>query len=226
MRLAGIDGCKGGWVAVIAHSDTAQPSLHVAPDLDSVMAGVDFALVDMPLGLVDGPAPRRVEPALRAALPGKASSVFPTPCRAALACDDYADASKTNHARLSRKLTKQTYNLFPKMRELDVTGAAMGQTRLREGHPEVSFALMTGAPLLSRKRQPQGRRDRLDALSAQGIDGAALLATARALPVAPDDVLDAAALLWSARRFRCGQHSTFPARPDRDARGLEMSVIA
>ena len=86
MRLAGIDGCKGGWVAVEA--DAGRPSsarlTHVT-DLAAFLAQTDFALVDMPIGFASGPASRDVETAMRAAIRGKASSVFPTPCRMALA---------------------------------------------------------------------------------------------------------------------------------------------
>ena len=230
MRLAGIDGCKGGWVAVVAGADDA-PGSAVAVFAPTVTAlfqaeGPDFAVIDMPVGFVSGPAPRDVEPALRARLPGKASSVFSTPCRQALAASDYAEACAVNAQHLGRKLSRQSFGIFPKMRELDAALAVIGQGRLREGHPELSFALMAGQPVRSAKRNPEGRAARMALLSAAGFRPEALLASRKGSLCQPDDVLDAAALLWTARRHARAHHITIPPTPQRDSAGLEMSVIA
>ncbi|MBN9000303.1 MAG: DUF429 domain-containing protein, partial [Rhizobiales bacterium] len=44
--------------------------------------------------------------------------------------------------------------------------------------------------------------------------------------VAPDDLLDAAALALIARRIRTGEAESFPREPERDARGLRMAIWA
>ena len=228
MRRAGIDGCKAGWVAVVAEGDGRDtPRLAVSPTLAGLFAaeGLDFAVLDMPVGLVAGPGPREVEPALRRRLKGKASSVFSTPCRAALAETSYAGASAANARAPGRRLSRQSFAIFPKMREADAAARQLGQVRLREGHPEVSFALMAGAPVPSRRRRPEGLRDRLALPERAGLPVTALLG-ARPARVGADDILDAAALLWTALRFGRGQHETFPPVPVRDAVGLEMSAIA
>src|SRR3989442_6753723 len=72
------------------------------------------------------------------------------------------------------------------------------QRRVREAHPEVSFALLNGAPLLFAKKSADGEAERRGLLNPifgeiRGVPGAAR-----------DDVLDAYALLWSARRARRG----------------------
>jgi len=41
-----------------------------------------------------------------------------------------------------------------------------------------------------------------------------------------DDLLDACACAWSARRFARGETRSFPQTPDRDARGLRMEIRA
>ena len=226
MQLAGIDGCKSGWVAVLSEAGSpASARLAHAPDLAALLAQVDFALVDMPVGFVAGPEPRDVETAMRKALKGKTSSVFPTPCRMALAEPIYFDASHVNETVLGKRLPKQSFMLFPKMREVDALVRDLGQVRLREGHPEVSFAQMAGTPVLSRKRDAAGQAERIALLQARGLPALHLLAQA-GRGMGADDVLDAAALWWSADRFAQGQHITFPPVPSRDAVGLEMSVIA
>lgn len=200
MTLAGLDGCPA--------------------------SRVGFAAIDMPIGLVDGPAPRDVDHAMRARLKVKASSVFPTPARRALAEEVYFDASLVNAEALGKKLPQQTFILFPNLREMDPVVRAFGQDRLREGHPEVSFAGMAGDPVLSRKRQPDGQAERAALLERVGIPAGDLLGAPGPAGVAADDVLDAAAILWTAWRFRRGAHVTDRPVPSRDGTGLEMSVIA
>jgi predicted RNase H-like nuclease len=221
MKLAGLDGCPAGWVAVVTVTgQLVDAKVQMVQDLAA------FAVIDMPNGLVDGPDPRDVDLSMRARLKGKASSVFPTSARQALAEIVYFDASVVNAQVLGKKLPKQTFMLFPKLREVDRVVRAVGQDRLREGHPEVSFAEMAGDPVLSRKRQPDGQAERAALLERAGDPAGDLLAAPRPYGVAADDVLDAAAMLWTAWRFRRGAHVAYPPVPSRDGTGLEMSVIA
>lgn len=227
MLLAGIDGCPTGWVATVAPAgNPAVARLQHVTDLGAFLATVDFALIDMPIGFVSGPASRDVEVAMRAALKGKASSVFPTPCRMALSEQVYFDASFVNEQALGKRLPKQTFMLFPKMREIDALVQTHGQSRLREGHPEVSFAAMAGAPVLSRKRRPEGKVDRILLLEGQGLPAAALLSALVRGKMAADDILDSAAMWWSADRFVSDRHITLPPAPSKDPTGIEMSVVA
>lgn len=229
MRLAGIDGCPSGWVAVVAEAGSLASARQIhAPDLASflLIEAIDFAVIDMPIGFVDGPDSRDVELAMRARLIGKAHSVFPTPCRMALAEPVYQDACFVNEQALGKRLPKQSFMLFPKMREIDGIIRKHGQERLREGHPEVSLAEMAGRPVLSKKRMPEGQAERVALLEARGLPARALLGGLVRKMMAADDVLDAAALLWSADRFSRGEHITLPPVPLRDAVGIEMSVIA
>lgn len=195
-------------------------------DLASFLDTGAFALIDTPIGFVPGPQSRDVEVAMRGYLKGKASSVFPTPCRMALAEQVYFDASFVNEQALGKRLPKQTFMLFPKMREIDAAVQRIGQFRLREGHPEVSFAAMAGAPVLSKKRQPAGQAERVQLLSGEGLPATSLLAAITRGKMTPDDILDAAAMWWSADRFVAGRHLTLPPVPTRDSVGLEMSVVA
>ena len=229
MRLAGVDGCPDGWVAVVADAGTlASARLAFFADLAGFMnrEAIDLALVDMPIGFVDGPESRDVEGAMRGFLPGKASSVFPTPCRMALSEPTYMDASFVNAQVLGKRLPKQTFALFPKLREVDEAVRLLGQGRMREGHPEVSFAAMNGQPVLSKKREPLGKQDRMALLQAAGLPAEDLLRARPKGRVADNDILDAAALLWSAARYFDNTHITFPPKPSQDSVGLEMSVIA
>ncbi len=231
-RVAGIDGCKGGWVAVIADAGAPQSAQVVcAASIDTLIKGnnIDFAVVDMPIGLVSGPDSRDVESAMCKFLGKKATSVFNTPCRAALDETEHCKASEVNKGILRKGLSVQTFALFPKMREVDAIVRALGQNQkvLREGHPEVSFKVMAGRPVLSRKKRFLGGVERYELLNARGFPTLDLLKAPGDLSFAFDDLLDAAALCWSAMRYLNSQHISFPTEnPSRDAFGLEMQVIA
>ena len=230
MRLAGIDGCKRGWVVVHWMADSrSAPILDFTEDLDSFLVGsqIGLAVIDIPIGFSSGPEQRNVEAAMRKFLPGKTSSVFNTPCRQALYEKDYVTASAVNRDVVKVGLSKQTHAIFPKMQEIDGLVRRAEQSRIREGHPEVSFAAMNGnRPLVSRKKDSVGESERIALLEAVGIPAKYLLDIKRRLGAARDDVLDAAALIWTAGRLNAQGHLTFPPVPSRDLMGLEMSVVA
>ena len=197
--LAGVDGCKGGWVAAI--DDGAGTRLVRLRTLAEIPPGL--ALIDIPIGL-RAVGPRACDVAARRLLGRpRASSVFPAPSRPLLV---------EERPRCSRQL----FNILPKIREADeLAGLASGWY---EGHPEVSFALMdAGRGLREPKRTPAGRARRW-----------ALLASVFAgLPAClDDDEADAYALLWSARRVAAGSELRLPARLELDARGLPMQILA
>ena len=117
----------------------------------------------MPIGFVDVPRPARIcEVEARKLMPGKASSVFPTPCRPALACTTHAEANALSKT-LGIGINQQTFHLFPKMREVDELLCSRPKLKriVYEAHPELAFARMNdGKPVLSKKRQPDGYAER------------------------------------------------------------------
>ncbi len=93
MIVAGADGCRTGWVVCRREGDGAL-DVRVVKTLTEACKGLAILAVDMPIGLVDTLRPGRAcEREARALLPGKTSSVFPTPCRPALACTTHAEAN-------------------------------------------------------------------------------------------------------------------------------------
>ncbi|MFX8106486.1 DUF429 domain-containing protein, partial [Acinetobacter baumannii] len=79
--------------------------------------------VDMPIGLPErvGPGGRGPEPLVRRLLPGRSSSVFSVPSRAAVEADDYAEACRIARATSDppRALSRQLFNIMPRIREVD-----------------------------------------------------------------------------------------------------------
>jgi predicted RNase H-like nuclease len=181
---------------------------------------VDLVAVDMPMGLADRER-RRCDMEARRLLGPRRSSVFPTPVRAVLGCETYAEALAVSRAVCGRGLSKQAWFLVPKIRELDGLVRDLPAGVLSEVHPELAFAALAGGPLADPKRTAPGRAARLAALAPVIADLDAL--AARRLPgAAPDDVLDACALAWSARRLAHGGGNR--VGDEVDSTGLPMTV--
>jgi predicted RNase H-like nuclease len=80
--------------------------------------------------------------------------------------------------------------------------------RIVEGHAEASFRLLHGHPLETLRATEAGRAQRIELLRSAGIEIPA--ETGRVGGVAIDDVLDAAALAWTAKRYAHGHARSFP----------------
>jgi predicted RNase H-like nuclease len=216
--VLGVDGCRGGWVGIVLAPGDAVRGV-VGADIGAlVAAATDVAGpplvvgVDMPLHL--SPAGwRPCDAAMRAHLGARRSTVFPVPPAPALALDDYAAACAVSRELTGKAFSKQLWMLRPKIRELDAWWSATGgAVDVREVHPETSFSLMVGRPLATSKRTPEGLAARRSALADQGIDVPDHLGSFGGR-VGADDVLDAAAVAWTARRIAAGAARSFPDPP-------------
>jgi predicted RNase H-like nuclease len=208
--VIGVDGAAKGWVFV-ALEDGRFRSAELHPRFADGLAGHPEAAVvavDIPIGLPEK-GTRRADVEARRALPGKASSVFSTPPRPVLSAASYAKANELCRELSDRGLSKQSYALFPKILEVD----AVEDPRLREVHPEVSFARLAGAPVIESKRSWTGAARRRSLLADVRIEIPDDLGDAGRLAAA-DDVLDAAVAAWSAARIAAGQATSLPARPE------------
>jgi threonine dehydratase len=239
--VAGVDGCPVGWIAVLLDLDgRAAPRVVLALDFADLLARsgpFDIVAVDMPIGLPEqvGAGGRGPEGALRPHLGARQSSVFSMPARAAVEALDYRAACDAALATSEppRKISKQAFFLFPKIREIDAllrADAALG-ARVRESHPEGVFMVMNGGRPLTHPKKvksrvwPDGMAERRALLIQAGFT-AEFLAQAPPRGAATDDFLDACACAVAARRIARGEHRSFPEAPKRDAHGLLMAIHA
>jgi predicted RNase H-like nuclease len=179
--------------------------------------------VDMPIGFVDVPRPPRAcEVEARKLMPGKASSVFPTPCRPVLACTTHAEANALSKS-MGVGINQQTFHLLPKMREVDELLGMRKALRkvVYEAHPELAFTRMNGGkPVLSKKRQPDGFEERLNLLGKHGFRPK----VERLSGAARDDILDAVAVCRTATLIASGHATRLGPARSRDSRGLPMNI--
>ena len=222
MIVGGADGCRTGWV-VCRRDDGGTLSMEVVKTLAEACEGLSILAVDMPIGLLDTPRPARAcEGEARALLPGKASSVFPTPCWPALACTTHAAANATSK-RLGVGLNQQTFHLFPKMREVDDLLRTRPKLKriVYEAHPELAFARMNGGkPVLSKKRKPDGYAERRQLLAEHGF----ACTVDHLSGAARDDILDAIAVCRTAVLIAEGKATRLGPARARDSHGLPMNI--
>ena len=234
--IAGVDGCKAGWVAACLDLDAGTaPTLRVVARFGDLLATPPALIaVDMPIGLPDRieGSGRGPEQLVRPWLGQRQSSVFSIPSRAAVESDDYGEACRQALATSQppRKVSKQGFHLFPRIREIDaLLRAETGlRERLREVHPELAFATMRGGPLAHPKKikgriNEAGMAERRALLIAQGLPRE----TVHARPprgAGADDALDALAALIVARHIAAGRGRPFPEPPGRDSHGIPVAI--
>jgi predicted RNase H-like nuclease len=137
------------------------------------------------------------------------------------------------HSDPPRKVSKQTFNLFPKIREVDALMTPALQKRVFECHPEAAFWAMAGERALALPKKvksrphPPGLELRRGLLAAAGFPLSFLEAAHFPRAVAgADDVLDACACAVTASRIVAGVARRFPDVPPIDGRGLRQEIWA
>ncbi len=210
--LAGIDGTKKGWVAALRDSSTGKLSIAgfeaFLPWAQS-MPNKSTIAIDIPIGLAEQTQPggRSCERACRQLLgPRKASSVFSTPSRQAVYANSWEEAGRIVQRDLpDRKgISRQSWAIFPKVREIDTAISKGLQLDIRESHPEVVFSIMNGhLPVVASKKSEAGRTARIRLLGTVGLPMEPFL-TQRPPGCAVDDLIDAFACLWTAGRIHQG----------------------
>lgn len=232
MFVAGVDGCKGGWVAVFRHAKTGHNFARFAETIAEIVDAPErpaWIAIDMPMGFADDALKggRDCEKAARAILgpAGRASCIFSAPCRGALAAKDYPAANARNRKAADIGLSKQAWNLFPKMREVDALLRARPDVPIFESHPELCFGRLAGAPLRAAKKTAEGRAQRLALLAKEGFgDLPEWLDQFPRKLVAPDDVIDAAVVCLTALRRAKGAAERLPVQAPKDRYGIEMAI--
>jgi predicted RNase H-like nuclease len=225
--VLGVDGCRAGWVGVVLAPE--RPAVGVLGA--TVPALVEAATAAGPLETVGIDMPihppetgsRPADLAARDHLGRKASSVFPTPARPVLEAPSYPEACVVARALGGRAISRQAWALRTKI--LEVAGwLPSAPCPVYEVHPEVSFSLLTGAPIIASKQTEAGRAARRLALEGAGVVVPSDLLGAKG--VAVDDALDAAVVAWTARRIAAGQARSFPDPPQRLADGRLAAIWA
>jgi predicted RNase H-like nuclease len=204
--------------------------------LSSIIDGstdFDSIAIDIPIGLLDAYeiGGRACDRAARKFL-GKprGNSIFPAPVRPVLAATLWDDACIRSRASAPRgkALTKQTFAILPKVREVDELLQTRPKLRevVHEVHPEVSFCELAGEPMKYNKASVPGREERRRALSRFFPELHVIEKSGRDQGVPVEDILDATVASWSALRLAGGKGRSLPLAFPLDTTGLPMAIWA
>jgi predicted RNase H-like nuclease len=220
MRVTGVDAWRRGWVAVRLE-DGRLAWVGTEPSLTALLApcasdGTSTG-IDMPLGLLES-GWREADRVARGLLGPRRSSIFAIPPRAVWEQASYPAANQRCRELTGQGFSAQAWGLRAKLLEANTYWDVCAHP-LYEVHPELAFGAMAGEPLPYSKHTASGRELRRELLAGVGI-----VVPASVAPVPVTDVLDAAAVAWSACRIATGQAVTLPPRPQRDAQGREVAI--
>ena len=230
----GIDGCRKGWICIALEPSGAiwwRVVTKLGELVDMAHDGVRM-FVDIPIGLSDGPDERLCDLEARRKLgPPRGSSIFRAPARAALDAGDYEEAKRINLEVAGKKISKQTWAIMAKIREVDVLMRHSEKARnmVREVHPEVCFWALAGVqPMEHNKKKPAGIEERIAVL--ERVRPSVREEYARIYKAVPrreagrDDILDAMAAAMMAY-VDPAELRTLPEWPPRDSHGLPMKTV-
>jgi predicted RNase H-like nuclease len=222
--VAGVTPCAPGWLVASAklNGATFAPELprlfHTFAEVLDERPSFSVIALNAPVGYVEEShaGGRTCDRLARALLGRRGSTVHNAPTRArlqadAVIADDHLDAISNA--------------LLPRYREVAAEMAPYRQRTVYEVHPELSFFQINGdVPLRWTKKFEVGREERRAILEKRipGID--------RVLDTELDDVplahlLDASALLWTARRIFASAGTRLPTEPEWDEEGLRMEFV-
>jgi predicted RNase H-like nuclease len=222
MMVAGVDVWKSKWVAVVLNRGRYEGTL-VAQNFTSMLqefAGVSVIGVDMPIGLTRGKEVRHADTAARSFVgASRGRSVFRVYPREVYLAGDYSAACIQSMKVTGKSISRQAYAIGDRLLEVDA--ATTGRSDVFEAHPEVSFRAMAAADLNWSKSSWNGTHERIDLLAEPGIVLPTLIVPGG--EVTPADLLDAAAVAWTADRIGTRRALSLP-EPPQAAHGRQIAI--
>lgn len=234
--VAGVDGVPDGWLAVIADATTERHNrccqvrrVKTLYQLFEEVSGLLIVAIDIPIGLIEAyeRGGRTCDRVARKLLKERRSSVFPTPIRPTLAAATWEQACAISRASsdLALGLSKQTFGIIPKIKEIDdlLRNHLELRSRVYEVHPELCFWMLAKAPMCHAKKSAEGCAERRQLLQ-DTFDLPVLEALGAAVRAPAVDLLDAAVACWTALRLHSGTAVSYPEPFPLDSVGLPMAM--
>ena len=228
-KIAGIDGSKGGWVCVSGYENNYKElkfeKLKEFNDIKS--KNFNLVLVDIPIGLdIDlKKGGRIVDKLARKELLTNKSSIFNAPSRLVLEAKNYEEANKINKKK-GMGLSKQSWNLVKKIKEVDDFIRNSNKTIIFESHPEIIFQVMKRDKVSTKKKNDEGIIERRNLLEKNGFNKVFLERNLSAKDsfYKKDDFIDACSLFWSANRAIAKTEVKIPNDIVLDSEGIIMQI--
>jgi predicted RNase H-like nuclease len=228
-NIAGVTPCPGGWLVLparLAGITVAAEEAFVLPKLFEVLdfrPTFEAAAINAPMGLHDTPS-GQFRPCDREAREyvgwPRVVAISGTPCREAIS------ASNADARRMEPWMTKHDVRRLRWVREAALEMQPYHSRSFFSANPDVSFTAMNGdQPLSTSPYHEDGRLERLE-LIRERLPGVDEVVT-RTPPVGSAGVhlLQAAALLFTARRASGRAISRMPIDPVWDEVGMRMEIV-
>ena len=205
--VIGIDGCKAGWI--IAKSlENESISFQIIKNLNDVyLEGINVSHIgiDIPLQL-SHTGKRYAEIEARSLLKKRACTIFSPPTLNALRAKDYIDACEINFKECGKRISKQSWNLFPKIKEAQKFSKnnLISKLSVFEIHPELSFMAMNDMNLIeASKKTDIGKKIRIKLIQKffPSFSFESVRKKYKKNQVQDDDILDCISVLWSTQRI-------------------------
>jgi predicted RNase H-like nuclease len=236
--LAGVDGCKKGWIVAIGQSWPCHEPIRIefCPDFKAVLETThtfEAVAVDMPIGLPDGSYSRDCDLSAQKGLGRRRSSVFSAPPRSCIEATNVRDFQSMHKAIMGKGAGLPVWGIVPKMLEVNrlmeerVANDPTVQDRIIEFHPELTWQRLADPSKLSSKRGAEGVLQRLGLLERLSQGWLPSFPQKISGNPAIDDVLDAVVGISAAQCFLDRPESVqrHPSgEPRQNSRGLRMEI--
>ncbi|MDM7918298.1 MAG: DUF429 domain-containing protein [Methanosarcina sp.] len=242
--FVGVDGCRAGWFAVFLEEENDNVCRWEVAIFSEFSFLIDFLennyshaepliLIDIPIGLKDGGTGERFsDKGAREILKARKSSIFPVPCLEAVYAETYEKACEINKRLTGKSISKQAWNIVPKIRDVDrfLVKNKRYREKVREAGPEICFQAFTGFSMKYSKKKVEGFLERKEALknaACKFVDEIIeySLSKYRRKDLAKDDILDALAAALTAEQGSKQGFVYVPDEPEIDSRGLKIQMI-
>ena len=228
--LGGVTPCPGGWLILPARLAGVTVIVEDAMVVKTLVDVLEFkpkfeaAAIYAPVGFEDQPrGPFRPCDSEAQAMIGwpRSVAVRPVPSRAALRAKSRAEARE-----IEPWLTNEDLRRFKWIREAEQHFQPFHQRNWFAAHPDLSFVVLNGdRPLTSSPYQQDGVLERMSLIRSK-LPGVEEVVTRMPPPGAGQvHMLQAAGLLWTARRAAGRAINRLPMDPTWDTTGLRMELV-
>jgi predicted RNase H-like nuclease len=228
--LAGVVPVPGGWLVASGKLIGIQvypEDPQVVPTFREVIDSIPqykVIAVTVPIGLPTDPkrGGRAADHEARQILGfPHAGAIGSTPTRKALAASDYESARAAN----GDLLDVVTWQMFPKIREVNEEMQPYLQRQVYEVRPELSFYQLSEDEVLKHTKDSKKGQEERQSLLRRRMPGSERIIDTELPRVRLTHLTDAAVTLWTARRITARAISRVPEDPEWDEYGLRMEIV-
>ena len=219
--VIGIDGCKAGWISSKMEEDHSL-SFHIIENLEDdylKQSNLSYIGIDIPLELALT-GKRLAEIEARSLLKKRACTIFSPPTLNALRAKDYIDACEINFKECGKRISKQSWNLFPKIKEAQKFSKnnLISKLSVFEIHPELSFMAMNDMNLIEASKKTEiGKKIRIKLIQKffPSFSFESVRNQYKKYQVHDDDILDSISIVWSTQRIVDNIAQSVPKKPEK-----------